>query len=374
MTSSISSSDTAVWRRFCRRLLCLALALGAVIYGFVFVLDPFDTLNLSPPFDRSPINTNARYAFPALARSPQFDSMILGTSTSRLLRPTELDPLFDARFANLAMNSATAYEQWRLGMLFARHHPDAKVVLIGADVVWCETGKSLPKYTERSFPEWMYDDNPWNDYLHQFSLYAVEQAGIQFGVLTGLRPRRYGRDGYTDFLPDGSEYDLARARQHLYSGGIPVAPTPVVPPATMTAAELRALDFPALPMMRDLLDSLPKAEKIVFMVPYHVVNQPRPGSRAALVWGECKARIAAMTAATPHARLVDFMIPSPVTREDDNYWDPLHYRVRIATWLAKSLRAAADGPPRTEAAGYIVRGTLGQPNNPLEPPVQSALP
>ena len=352
MTSSTSSSDP--WRRFCGRLLGASLALAAIVYAFVVILDPFDTLTLSPPFDRSPITTNARYAFPALARSPAFDSMILGTSTSRLLRPAELDPLFGARFANLAMNSATAYEQWRLGMLFARHHPAAKVVLIGLDIVWCETGDSIARYTERSFPEWMYDDNPWNDYLEQFNLYAVEQAGIQFGVLTGLRPRRYGRDGYTDFLPDDAAYDVARARTHLYPDGRAIL-TPVDPPARMTTEERRALRFPALPELDDLLHALPKAQKILFLVPYHIAGQVRPGSREAIVWGECKARLAALAAAAPRTRLVDFMIPSPVTRADDNYWDRLHYRVRIADWLARSLRAAADGPPRTEPGGYVIR-------------------
>ena len=353
MTSSISSSENG-WRRFCRHLLIAALALGGAVYAFVFILDPFDTLPLSPPFDRSPITTNARYAFPALARDARFDSMILGTSTSRLLRPVELDPLFGARFANLAMNSATAYEQWRLGMLFARHHPAAKVVLIGADIVWCETGDTLQKYTERNFPEWMYDDDTWNDYIHQFSLYAVEQAGIQLGVLTGLRPRRYGRDGYTDFLPDDSQYDLARARLHLYAGGVPVAPAPVEPPVEMSDAARQALRFPALPLLRDLLASLPQAEKIVFLVPYHISAQPRPGSREAIIWGECKARLEALVASVPRARLVDFMIPSPVTRADDNYWDPLHYRLRISSWLVESLRRAADGPPRVVPEGYIV--------------------
>jgi hypothetical protein len=201
----------------------------------------------------------------------------------------------------------------------------------------------------------MYDDDSWNDYLHQFSLYAVEQAGIQFGVLTGLRPRRYGRDGYTDFLPDDARYDPARARQHLYPGGVPVPVTPIVPPVRMTAEERHALRFPALPLLRDLLQAAPGAEKLVFFVPYHIAIQPRPGSRDAIVWNECKARVAALAAAVPHARVVDFMIPSPVTRADDNYWDPLHYRVRIAAWLAASLRAAADGPPRIEPQGYVVR-------------------
>jgi hypothetical protein len=356
MTSSISSSEAAPWQRFCLKLLGFALALAGIVYGVVFVLDPFDALPLSPPFDRSPITTNARYAFPALARSRSFDSMILGTSTSRLLRPVQLDPLFHARFANLAMNSATAYEQWRLGMLFVRHHPDMKVMLIGADIVWCETGDRLRKYTERSFPEWMYDAGSWHRYLHQFSLYAVEQAGIQFGVLTGLRARRYGRDGYTDFLPDDSRYDLARARRRLYPGGVPVAMTPVVPPVEMSETARNALSFPALPLLRELLETAPAAaEKLVFFVPYHIAEQPRPGSREAIVWNTCKARVAALVAAAPHARLVDFMIPSQVTRADDNYWDPLHYRVAVARWLAVSLAAATSGPPRVAPEGYIVR-------------------
>lgn len=351
MTSSISSSDP--WRRFCRRLLGLSLALGGVVYAFIVILDPFNTLAFSPPFDRSPITANARYSFPALARSSAFDSVILGTSTSRLLRPAELDPLFEARFANLAMNSATAYEQWRLGMLFARHHPAAKLLLVGIDIVWCEAGDDIAKYTERSFPEWMYDDNPWNDYLEQFNLYAVEQAGIEFGVLAGFRPRPYGRDGYTNFLPDDATYDVARARAHLYPNGV-AAISPVVPPVQMSAEERRALRFPALAWLSDLLHAVPQSKKILFLVPYHIAEQPRPGSRESVVWGECKTRLAALAAATPGTRLVDFMIPSEVTQRDDNYWDPLHYRTRVASWVARELRASMDGPPRIEAEGYIV--------------------
>ena len=126
MNLSISNSEPAAgWRRFFCRLLFIAVLTSVGIYGFIVTLDPFDTLVLSPPFDRSPVASNQRYAFPALARRAAFDSVILGTSTSRSLRPVELDPLFNAHFVNLAMNSATAYEQWRLGMLFARRHPQA---------------------------------------------------------------------------------------------------------------------------------------------------------------------------------------------------------------------------------------------------------
>jgi hypothetical protein len=37
------------------------------------------------------------------------------------------------------------------------------------------------------------------------------------------------------------------------------------------------------------------------------------------------------------------MIPSPITLDDDNYWDPRHYRIAIAERLARDLAAAAHG-------------------------------
>ncbi len=35
------------------------------------------------------------------------------------------------------------------------------------------------------------------------------------------------------------------------------------------------------------------------------------------------------------------MIPSPITDNDDNYWDALHYRIAIGDRLASDLAAAA---------------------------------
>ncbi len=112
----------------------------AVVYAFVVLVDPFDTLPLSPPADRVPVATNARFSFPALARSERFDSAIFGTSTSRLLRPAVLNAEFGARFANLAMNAATVYEQSRLMAVFRTAHPAARMVLIGLDMRYCVTG------------------------------------------------------------------------------------------------------------------------------------------------------------------------------------------------------------------------------------------
>ena len=82
---------------------------------------------------RVPITGNARFSMPALARSQRFDSAVLGSSSSRLLRPEQLDALIGGRFANLAMNAATAWEQAQLLAVFARTHAQARTVVWGLD-------------------------------------------------------------------------------------------------------------------------------------------------------------------------------------------------------------------------------------------------
>ena len=151
MSSSTSSSE---WRIFFRLAAGTAALVALVVYAFVVLVDPFDTLPLSPPADRVPVATNARFSFPALARSAKFDSAIFGTSTSRLLRPVVLNAEFGARFANLAMNDATIYEQSRMFTVFALAHPVARVVMIGIDVRTCVTGNTFQQFTPRPFPEW----------------------------------------------------------------------------------------------------------------------------------------------------------------------------------------------------------------------------
>ncbi len=347
MSSSTSSSN---WRHFFRLAVGTAALVAGVIYGFVVLVDPFDTLPLSPPADRVPVATNARFSFPALARSEQFDSAIFGTSTSRLLRPTALNAEFGARFANLAMNDATVHEQSRLLSVFVQAHPAARLVLIGLDVRRCVTGETYDKLTPRPFPEWMYGGNPWRGYGEMFNLYAMQEAGQQFGILIGIKRPVYGRDGFTSFVPPDSQYDPARVAMHLREAG------PDVPPGERSGAPT-TWRYPAIDQLRADLSLLAEnTRKILFFVPYNHVLLPPPGSPGTLVWNECKLRVARLAALVPNTLAVDFMLPSPITGIDDNYWDALHYRVAIADRIARDLAAADRGAP---SADYRVLSTDG---------------
>ena len=308
------------------------MGLLAFVFLFVAVIDPWGMLPLSPPLPRVPISTNARFSMPALASAARFDSAVIGSSSSRLLRPERLDALLGGRFANLAMNAATAWEQSRMLALFARTHPDARTVLLGLDSVWCT--EAPERTTGRPFPEWMYGRSHWRGYAEITNLYAVQEAASQLWVMLGFKHSRYGLDGYTSFVPPESAYDPARVGAAFARWG---------KPADIPATN-RARVFPALPLLAAGLQALPPAtRKILFFTPGHVSQQGAPGSDFAAAWAACKAQVAAIAAGAPHTVVADFLIPSPITADQASYWDPVHYRVPIADRIMADLAAASAG-------------------------------
>ena len=291
-------------------------------------------LPLSLPLPRVPVSTNARFSMPALASAPAFDSAVIGSSSSRLLRPAVLDGRLGGHFANLAMNAATAWEQSRMLALFTQTHPAARSVIIGLDNVWC--AEAPERTTGRPFPDWMYRRSRWSGYGQVFNLYAVQEAASQLWVMLGFKRSRYGLDGYTSFVPPESAYDPARVAAAFARWG--------VPPNLPAGSADRVL--PALPLLADALRALPgSTRKILFFTPGHVSQQGAAGSDFAATWAACKARVAAIAASVPNTVVADFLIPSPITSDRANYWDPVHYRVPIADRIMADLAAASAGQP-----------------------------
>jgi len=82
----------------------------------------------------------------------------------------------------------------------------------------------------------------------------------------------------------------------------------------------------------------------------HISAQPWPDTRDAAFEAECRARIAAV-ARKHRATVIDWRIPSALTRDDANYWDGLHYRLPIAARIADEIAAAAlEGKPSRDGS------------------------
>lgn len=346
------------WRGFWKTALGTTLGLAGGLYAALVLIDPYDSMPFSLPLERAPITQNQRFSYPAIARDPAFDSLVMGTSTSRLLRPAKLDALFGGRFANLSLNSGTAYEQTQLLKLFARHHAEVRTVVVGIDVVWCEIGERYEKFTFRPFPPWLYDEDPWNDLLHVFNLPTIEQAGRLLAYLAGLREGNYGPDGYADFLPPPGDYDLAKVRRGIYGTEPPRVRAAVVPPAAPEAAERQGWRFPTHALMREILAALPEDTlKVLYFVPYHHFGQSAAGSAEEARWQECKRRLTRMAGEFRNAHVLDFMFASEITLRDENYWDVLHYTVDVADRVSELIaRSAARGCGVPGQVRYLTAG------------------
>jgi hypothetical protein len=329
----------------------------AFLYLFVLLIDPYDIVPLSLPLDRRIVSINQRYMYPQIARSGRFDSLLTGTSTAQLIDPRSLNGPFVGRFANLAMDSMRAWEQMQIVDLFSRANGPPNNLIIALDSVWCERDADRERITFRGFPDWLYDDNEWNDYLYLLNVGTIEIAVRQLGYQLGLYRERVRYDGFRVFTPPEASYDAARARQHLWKGRTPHQRPQNLPPP-LSADERQELKFPALAWLEAILAKQPSStRRMLAYMPVHVAAQPWPGSAAASIEEECKARIDKI--AQKHgAAVVDWRINSPITREDRHYWDPLHYRLPVAQLVARQLGDAIEGRD-AEDGSYVmrVRGT-----------------
>lgn len=343
-TQSFTGDDP--WRRYVSLLLRTLAGVLAFLFLFLVLVNPYGNLPNTIFRHHAIMDINQRWQYPAIVRSQEFDSLVIGTSTSRLMQPSILNEGFGGKFANLAMNSARAWEQYRIAKLFFDEVPDARTLLVGLDHVWCDPEADKVRITERGFPEWMYDRNPWNDLLYLLNSKSVEISGRRIGEGLGLKRPRIPFDGYEVFVPPEAEYDAARAKTHIGEGRA------AIDPPERASAEVRASwRFPALAWLDELL-SLEWPKVVLVITPVHVNVQPVPGSIEAEREATCKREMAEV--AQRHGLVVfDFRIPSAITKPDENFWDPLHSRVPVADNVVHRLIRAAGNPQIPGDGTYV---------------------
>lgn len=330
------------WKNYWKWISKSIIGMSLLITGATWIVDPYGNLPLSPPFERTAMASNQRYSYPAIARNKTFNSAVFGTSTTRMLQPKTLDAVLGGRFANLSMNSARAYEQARLFDVFSRSHPTPQTIIIGLDIVWCNISATLTKYTFRRFPEWMYDANTWNDIPPMVEFKTLEVVGRQAAYLMGLKKAKYGPDGYASLFPPLEEYDLNKVKRNIYGRLSPKVKSAVkaIKISRLTRA---SWTYPSHELLIAMLAKLPRqTRKILVFVPYHSYKLPKLGSLSAAQWEECKKRISLLVNSIENVSLLDFMIDSPFTRRDENYWDPLHFTQKASDLLVGLIKRGSE--------------------------------
>ncbi len=329
------------WRRWTRLFLASGAALALLLLGAIAILDPFGLRVRSGERARPIMDINQRFMYPQLVRSGAFDSAVFGTSTLRLLDPQALSRGLGGRFVNLGMNAATPWEQLQMVGLFQRQVRAPASFIWGIDTFWCDADATAPakRLTPRPFPPWLYDEPSLLDFARQFNLTTLEIATRLLGHRLGLMPERIRGDGYEVFTPAEALYDVARARAHIYAshGGVP-ADTSALPQTEPVPDGLRAgWTFPALGWLDQALNGFAQGTRgMLVLPPIHAGQYPRLGTVGWQKFAACKAEIAAI-AGRHGVTVVDYAMPSPLTRPDENFWDAVHYRLPTARRIEADL-------------------------------------
>jgi hypothetical protein len=339
--NSSTSSSEPDWRKFSLTIILGALLSAGLLYLSILIIDPYDSVPFSPGWDRYPPRGDHRHWNAKLLQQARFDSLVIGTSTAMLLKPDELNRALGGRFVNLSMPLSTAWEQMKVLELFHYHHPRMAAVVADFDFLWCHA-KDMPEHgneiLRRGFPERLYDTQIWND-LPPFNKTSLKAAYDQARALLGIhRPYERWLDGYEDNSKTlHASNDPAAIHRRLYES---------TPENLMKdRGPLTHLRYPSLEQLDGIMRRLPPATlKIMFFPPLHQRFQPKPGSSQEVLWNGCKSRAANLARQLENAYVVDFLLPSPITRDDGNYIDGYHYTPEVAGQLAGLIGKARSRP------------------------------
>ena len=331
------------WPWHLRILVGTFFGLCAALYAFVLACNPYGNL---PPvlFAQHDIAfDDPGFQNPAIVRNGRFDSVIIGTSTIRRLVPAALAGVLGGHFANLGLNGATAWEQRQMADLFLRHTARPHALLVGVDRHWCAAHPDRTQPGDKAVPQWLYDENPFNDLAYLFNTRTVQEAYARLRLAIGGGEPVVAPDGRkVGYAAQELGYDVHATRK-LLAAEAEAHRNAATAVAAPTATERMAWQFPALEMLEQLVGDARWQRVVVVMPPLHVTAQPAAGTLAAWRDSECKRRIAQIAARHGGPRrvvVVDFRIASPLTMADANFLDARHYRVSVADRMIGDVAAA----------------------------------
>ena len=142
----------------------LGLSIGGTI-GAVVAIDPFEVYHKATAFIPPITNGTQIYSNAGVAKSYEYDSVVIGSSMTENFRPSQLSSLFGGQFVKLCINAGSSFNHKQMMDIAFRTH-DVRRVLYGVDVEALTYFYKTPKC---EMPDYLYDDDLFNDVSYWFN-------------------------------------------------------------------------------------------------------------------------------------------------------------------------------------------------------------
>lgn len=293
----------------------LLLSIGGII-GAVVLIDPFEVYHQATAFIPPITNGTQNYANAGIAKSYEYDSVIIGSSMTENFRPSQLDSLLGGRFVKLCINGGSPFNHKQMMELAFSTH-EVRRVLYGLDV---ESLTYFYKTPKCEMPEYLYDDDLFNDTAYWFN----------HSVLLRYIPQCLRTLGQTD--PD--QRDTMYMWGDLYAYGKEAA----LRELTITGEAVdqgEETDEPQLSQQSHLniehnllpfIEGHPETEFIIFFPPYSLARWVDFYQQGTMLY-HLQQKEAVIRTLLPYdnVRIYDFQAELDWVTELDNYIDTWHY-------------------------------------------------
>lgn len=313
-------------------LLLLLAGVGGII-GAVALIDPFEVYHKATAFIPPITNGTQNYSNAGIAKSYDYDSVIIGSSMTENFRPSQLDALLGGRFVKLPINGGSPYNHKQM-MDLAFGSRDVRRVFYGLDIESLTYFYTTPKC---EMPDYLYDDDLFNDTAYWFN----------HSVLARYIPACLRTLGQTD--PD--QRDTMYMWGDLYAYGREAALRDVV--ITGETVEQGALSgTPELSQQSRLnvehnllpyVEDHPETEFIFFFPPYSLAQWVSFYQQGDLIY-HLEQKEALVRALLPYdnVKLYDFQAETAWITDLDNYIDAKHYGPWINDAIVERVAAGEN--------------------------------
>ena len=310
----------------------LLLTIGGII-GTVVLIDPFEIYHQATAFIPPITNGTQNYANAGIAKSYDYDSVIIGSSMTENFRPSQLDSLLGGRFVKLCINGGSPFNHKQMmDLAFSTH--DVKRVFYGLDVEALTYFYTTPKC---EMPEYLYDDDLFNDTAYWFN----------HSVLARYIPQCLKTLGQSD--PD--QRDTMYMWGDLYEYGKEAALRYV----TITGETVEQGDLPEVPELSQqsglnvysnllpFIEAYPDTEFIVFFPPYSLVQWVDFYQQGTMIYHlEQKEAVIRILLGYDNVKIYDFQAELDWVTELDNYIDAWHYGPWINDAIVERVAAGEN--------------------------------
>ncbi|NGZ76215.1 copper amine oxidase N-terminal domain-containing protein [Saccharibacillus alkalitolerans] len=163
--------DNKGYRKFLIKFTASALVFALLVGLFMYLVDPLQMYRKST-FYAPLYSSQERYQNAGLARSYEYDTIILGSSMTQNFVPSYVEEVMGGSVMKLSIEGSTAMEQHAVGKV-ALGTGQVKKVIWGLD--YFAMRQDVDAVSE-NMPMYMYDNNPFNDYEYLFNISNIKHA------------------------------------------------------------------------------------------------------------------------------------------------------------------------------------------------------